>query len=612
MAQRFRAITKGESLLGGLGALGVLYLAVPLLAFFFFVLSNWRQINFSGVGSAALVSVGATTLATLIDAFLAIPLAFLVANSKSVWTRLLGDLVRLPLGLPPLVAGVMLLLAFGPYTLVGRAFHGSLVNSFAAVTLAQLFVSLPFVFEVSRSAFIASGSEMLEVATTLGFSKARTFVVFSLVESWRSLKSALALGWLRAFGEFGATILVAYHPYSLPIFTYVQFSGYGVPSAVGVVLVTLALGALGSLVFLTLPSPWWIIKKMQREVKKDRDLTLEPATRCARFKVEGSLKEFSLSLSCEQSFESLSVLGFSGSGKSLALSYLAGVSRLSEVSEVSYLQVEEEVGVPRNGFLGRYRVAWIPQTSGVSKGYKVKDELEIVRRRNGTSRELFDDLVSHFEVMDLLDRSGESLSGGERQLVALVRALLTRPYLVLLDEPFSALDFALRKRIQRKMILWLARNEMITVLVTHDPEEAVVLSEKIVVLAQGRTISTGTATDIFATPTSIETATVVGVENILSYEFVTMRAPELRTSTITRYFGARATDLVICVPGVVTEALLRFFGEVRVFRRLGQKARVLLEVDGLKDEVVVESVLSFDLRVGEQVEVAVVHLMELQ
>lgn len=611
MTQNLRTSHWGRGLLSGLATLGVLYLVVPLVAFSFFVVANWSQVNFSGVSSAALVSVGATTLATVIDALVAIPLAFLVANSDSKWTRVVGDLVRLPLGLPPLVAGVMLLLAFGPYTLIGRAFHGSLVNSFAAVTLAQLFVSLPFVFEISRSAFTASGPETVAVASTLGFSKARTFLVFSLVESWRPLKSALALGWLRAFGEFGATILVAYHPYSLPIFTYVQFSGFGVPSAVGVVLVTLALGALGSLVFLSLPSPRWVTKGLQRESKQQRYDSFGSKELSASFNVEGSVKDFSVSLSHERPFESLSILGFSGSGKSLALSYLAGVSRLSQVSKGSYLRVFDVKGVPRDGYLGLYRVTWVPQSSGVSKGYKVKDELEIVRRRNATSKMFFEELVVHFDVKDLLAKEGSSLSGGQRQLVALIRALLTRPHLVLLDEPFSAMDFALRKRIQRKVMLWIADHPTILVLVTHDPEEAVVLGDDVVVLAHGCTIASGDAEEVFGSPSTLEEASVVGVENFFPVGFVKLRAPDLKMSDSTRYVAARATDLVLGIDGIEGEALFRFSGEVIIFRRLGRKVRVLIGVEGLSDEVVVESDLSIDMTVGSRVEVAVAELLEL-
>ncbi len=606
-----RSSTFGGGLLSGLATLGVLYLAIPLLAFFSFVVANWNQVNFSGVSSAAFVSVGATTLATIIDALVAIPLAFLVANSTSKWTRVLGDLVRLPLGLPPLVAGVMLLLAFGPYTLIGRAFHGSLVNSFAAVTLAQLFVSLPFVFEISRSAFTASGPETVAVASTLGFSKTRTFIAFSLVESWRPLKSALALGWLRAFGEFGATILVAYHPYSLPIFTYVQFSGFGVPSAVGIVLVTLVLGALGSVVFLSLPSPRWVVKALQREVQQERNRSAGPNELNASFNVEGSVKDFSVSLSCEQPFESLSILGFSGSGKSLALSYLAGVSRLNQVSKASYLRVSDTVGVPKDGYLGRYKVTWVPQSSGVSKGYKVKDELEIVRRRNATSKMFFEELISRFDIEELLDKEGASLSGGQRQLVALVRAFLTRPHLVLLDEPFAAMDFALRKKIQRKVMLWTAENPTILVLVTHDPEEAVVLGDDVVVLAHGCTISAGGAEEIFGSPRTVEEAAVLGVENFFPIEFVKLRVPDLNISESTRYVAVRATDFVVYIDENKSGVRFWFTGEIIIFRRLGRKVRILLGVEGLRDEIVVESDLSIELNVGEKINVAVAALLEL-
>lgn len=605
-----------EGLLGVLSSLGVLYIAVPMAAFFFFVASNWREITFAGVSSAAYVSVGATTLATVLDAVLAIPLAYLVATSSSSFMRLLGNLIRLPLGLPPLVAGVMLLLAFGPYTLVGRAFNGSLVNSFAAVTLAQLFVSLPFVFEIARSAFKADGPLSAAVASTLGFSKTKAFLYFASVENWPQLRSALALGWLRAFGEFGATILVAYHPYSLPIFTYVQFSGFGVPSAVGTVLVTLLFGALGSLFFLSIPSPRALLWRMKREKKRLKDPT-PTAPHPISFSIEGSVDGFSLRLSHSGS-AALSILGFSGSGKSLAISYLAGASLFKEVSSTSYLQIGESKGTTRAGYLGPYRVSWVPQVSYLSRGYRVYEELELIRRENGVSQDHLFELVDHFGVKDLLYREGRQLSGGQRQLVALVRAFLVYPDLVLMDEPFSALDFALRKRVQRKVALWLQQRSVSSILVTHDPEEAVILCEEILCVSNGEKVSSGGASEVFDEPGRIETAAVVGIDNVFPREYLDTLDFEVTCELAedTRALGVRAHAIDVRYEkdaGLFQKEML-FVASARVSlcTTLGKRVRVLLSVEGLVDEVVADLESPSRFEVGDKVFFSIKEGVELK
>ncbi len=125
-------------------------------------------------------------------------------------------------------------------------------------------------------------------------------------------------------------------------------------------------------------------------------------------------------------------------------------------------------------------------------------------------------LLSRFGASELADRRVGSLSGGERQLVALARALASRPRLLLLDEPFGALDPG-RRRVVRAAVRTLQREWALTTLhVTHDFAEADVLGDVLVVLEGGRVRQVGEPAEVFRRPASAALAGFLGAENVLA------------------------------------------------------------------------------------------------
>ena len=118
-------------------------------------------------------------------------------------------------------------------------------------------------------------------------------------------------------------------------------------------------------------------------------------------------------------------------------------------------------------------------------------------------------------VEDLLDRRPAQLSGGQRQRVALARALAPRPRLLLLDEPLSALDQALREELRTELRRLLVASRVPAVVVTHDRAEALALGDRIAVVIGGRVLQTGPVAEVFAGPADRDVARVVGTENVL-------------------------------------------------------------------------------------------------
>jgi molybdate transport system permease protein len=154
-----------------------------------------------------------TTLASLVLIVLCgTPLAWLIARGRGRAWRVLETVTQLPVVLPPAVAGVALLLAFGRRGLLGpglAVFGVGLPFSSAAVVLAQSFVAAPFYVQAAVAAFRRLDPDLVLVARTLTASWPRVFFTVALPLSWPALAGGAALSWARALGEFGATLMFA-------------------------------------------------------------------------------------------------------------------------------------------------------------------------------------------------------------------------------------------------------------------------------------------------------------------------------------------------------------------------------------------------------------------
>ena len=204
----------------------VVILALPLVALF------WR-VGGSGIFSESIRKpivvqslrlTAATSLITLlVSVALGTPLAYGLARARFPGKRLIDTLVDLPIVLPPVVAGVGLLVAFGRRGLVGRYFQGSytvpliglrlpelsLSFSTTAVVLAQLFVSAPFFIRAARAGFARVEREIEDAAAIDGASPWQIFHLITVPLTLPALSSGLVLCWARAVGEFGATMMFA-------------------------------------------------------------------------------------------------------------------------------------------------------------------------------------------------------------------------------------------------------------------------------------------------------------------------------------------------------------------------------------------------------------------
>jgi len=521
-----------KSPLPWLAGLLAVYLVAPLGALAVQLGTNgWAGLNTPGLLAALEVSATAAIVSCAIIAAGGIPLGYVLAHGRGRGISLLGSVVQLPLAMPPLAAGILLLFLVGPYSFIGSLTRGALTDSFAGIVLAQTFVASPFLVVAARSAFAAMDPSLEGVAATLGRRPWARFWHVSLPVAWPGIRSGLLLAWVRAFGEFGATAMVAYHPYSLPVYTYVQFGSTGLTTT----LAPVSLAVLAALLFLSL-NAWHAHARPQIAVhhlpapRHPIVLTAEPAGQPLHFALRKRLGTFDLDVAHTAATRRLAIVGPSGAGKTLILRLLAGL----DVPDHGTVSLE---GIPLHTLPAEARgLGYVPQEYGLFPHLSVWQQLIFaVRADHGTARYWLDRLG----LAGLEHRLPAQLSMGQRQRVALGRALAAAPRLLLLDEPFSALDAPIREAVRRDMRALQRETELASLLVTHDPSEAAFLADELIVLAEGRILQAGSVGTVFGHPASAQIARLLGIPNVHGGRIVAPGLIEAAPVRLTVADGAR-------------------------------------------------------------------------
>ncbi len=244
----------GRRAMTTLAVIGFVFLTLPLLALVIRVLQEqaWAQSAGSGLAEALLLSLFTTVTSSLLTLAFGTPLAYLFARRTFRCKRLLNVLIELPIVLPPAVAGLALLIAFGRRGLLGPALDSlgvMLPFTTAAVVVAQTFVSAPFYVRSAQVGFQGVQRDIEDAARVDGASPSAVFRFITLPLARRALMAGLVLSWARALGEFGATILFAGslqgRTQTMPLLIYNVFErNLDAALWTGLLLVALALAAL--------------------------------------------------------------------------------------------------------------------------------------------------------------------------------------------------------------------------------------------------------------------------------------------------------------------------------------------------------------------------------
>jgi ABC-type Fe3+/spermidine/putrescine transport system ATPase subunit/ABC-type sulfate transport system permease component len=492
-----------------LAGLLAIYLIAPLIAGAQQAgMADWSSVDTAGLLRASAVSIASASAATLLIALGGVPLGYLLARLPSRMMATVGFLVQLPLALPPLASGILLLFLVGYSTPIGRLTSGALTDSFAGIVVAEVFVAAPFLIIAARSAFAAIDPMLEDVAATLGRGPLYVFFRVSVPIAWPAIMSGLLLAWLRAFGEFGATVMVAYHPYSLPVYTYVAFGAQGLPAMLPVLLPALVLALVIMLLSGLAAAPSRRVAAIEDLPNNGVQTAPQPAAIKAgstdlALQIERQLGSFRLDVHWSARGRRLAILGPSGSGKSLTLKIIAGIEACDrgriafDGKNLSSLQPAAR------------GIAYVPQNYGLFPHMTVAEQLKFPL---GADPALAKTWIDRLGLRGLEQRRLQALSLGQQQRVAVARALVRPARLLLLDEPFSALDAPLRSALRQEMLTLQNEFDATTILVTHDPTEAALLADELLVLEGGRVLQSGPTEQVFARPANTLAARLLGAE----------------------------------------------------------------------------------------------------
>jgi molybdate transport system permease protein len=503
-----------------LGALLVFYLCAPFLAAIQQAgLADWQSVNAIELWRSLAVSLTTATLSVALILLGGVPLGYCLARIPGRRMAALGFIVQLPLAMPPLASGVLLLFLVGPYSPLGLLGRGALTDSFAGIVLAETFVAAPFLIVAARSAFASVDPALEDVAVTLGRGRLATFIKVSLPIAWPAIRAGLLLAWLRAFGEFGATVMVAYHPYSLPVYMYVAFGSQGLPAMLPILLPAL----VAAMVVLGLSQISSGPARRHTRIAAGKSFGATPNVRASTstsrsrassqpvsnggltFQFLRRLGSFELDVAWTTHTRRLAILGPSGSGKTLTLRLLAGLDNSDKC--VLRLGDQNLSDLPPEA----RGIAYVPQNYALFPHMTVARQLLFPV---GAEAVVAGHWLERLGLSGLEERLPAALSLGQQQRVALARALVRPASLVLLDEPFSALDAPLRRRLRGDLRQLQREIAATMVIVTHDPDEAALLGDEILILDQGRVLQSGETEAVFARPANETAARILGAENV--------------------------------------------------------------------------------------------------
>lgn len=234
----------------GMSAFIIIYVILPL--FTMFARADWKIVVQTAMDPVVLDalwrSVWTAGASTAVIALFGTPLAYILARRSFKWKATIEAVIDLPIMVPHTVAGIAILMTVSPKAPVGSALVSmglSPINSNLGIVIACIFVSIPFYVDATRDAFAAVSPRLEKVSRNLGAPFGYTFFHVTLPLARRGILSGLIMSWARAVSEFGAIVIISYHPMVAPVLIYDRFATFGLkyssPIAVQLILISLVM-----------------------------------------------------------------------------------------------------------------------------------------------------------------------------------------------------------------------------------------------------------------------------------------------------------------------------------------------------------------------------------
>ena len=475
------------------------------------------------------ISLKTATVATIITFFLGVATARWMWSYRGKFKGLIEVILTAPLVLPPTVVGFGLLLILGRNSFIGELLE--LVNirivfSWYATVIAAVVVSFPLMYKTALGAFIQIDRNLIACGRTLGASEWTIFFRLLLPLAKPGLIAGTLLSFARALGEFGATLMLAGSipgkTETIPIAIYLAAESGATDRALFLVGIILLI----SLIVITSANYWEHQDIKSKGNKKSKESFYKGHKQNSNklitneiiltVNIQKQLSDFLLDVNFTIDRNPLGLLGASGAGKSTIIRCIAGLETPDRgiiilngrVLFDSYKKINLPVKERNCGILFQDYALFPHLTVGENIAFGMSKQLSAKKIKQEVKRHLI-----MVELSEFSDRNINQLSGGQRQRVALARVKASNPEILLLDEPFSALDTYLRHKQEKLLRKSLQTYRGVTLLITHNLEEAYRVCPNLLIIDRGKAIAYGNKETIFRHSPNMRTAQVTNCKN---------------------------------------------------------------------------------------------------
>lgn len=504
--------------------LGVAFLVLPIIGLSARVdLAHLGEVLLAPESRLAMgLSLTTSVISALVCVLIGFPLGCLLAARPFPGHRILRTLILLPLVLPPVVSGLALLYTFGRSAVLGSTLEElglGLAYTSAAVVVAQVFVSLPFMVMSVETAVASRGRDHELAAAELGARPTRVLVSITLPLLRQGIITGAILCFARSLGEFGATLTFAGSlsgvTRTMPLQIYlVRESDPGAAIALSLLLIAVAV----LIIVLAYRSPHAPNLRIRPESDSQADPRSEADRRAdpppAGAPTSGAERPGAISLSARLAERGLAldltlpggsttaIIGRNGAGKSSLFGIMTGAllpdtGRLRiDGSPIFDLAAGQWPPVHARG------IVHLGQNPLLFPHLRVIDNVAFGLRAHGRpkseARRTAAAMLERLGVGHLAHRRPEAVSGGQAARIALARALVIDPVLLLLDEPLAALDVDVR--IETRQVLAHELTGRSALLITHDVDDVTALATTLVHIDKGNAVTVAPLTEVRTAP----------------------------------------------------------------------------------------------------------------
>lgn len=463
------------------------------------------------------LSLLTSVTSALISVLIGFPLGYLLATRRFPGQRIVRTLILLPLVLPPVVSGLALLYTWGRSAILGGGLEAaglSLAYTTSAVIMAQVFVSLPFMVMSVETATAGLGRRYELTAAELGAKPNRVFFTVTLPLLRHGIVTGAVLCFARSLGEFGATLTFAGSlsgvTRTMPLQIYLVRES-DPQAAIGLSLLLIVIAVLiiivayrsphaprlRSLNTAPTPNPAEAVPSALDDAPKRGGATepkprsVGPARPAQSIRAEVQLTARGIDLDLTSALPgTTAIIGRNGAGKSTLFQVLTGAlvpdSGRLRLGEDTIFDIAAGLWPPVHD----RGIVHLAQSPLLFPHLSVIDNVGFGLRAHGATRR-----VAREQAQAMLDRLGvgqcahrrpDAVSGGQAARIALARALVVEPKLLLLDEPLAALDVDVAVETRRVLSRLLSGRSAL--LVTHDVDDVTALAESLVLVESGTVV----------------------------------------------------------------------------------------------------------------------------